>query len=264
MKVEIVRADPTGNATILVLSPVRAEERAETAALLMELDGGWAEQVGFVSKDGENDRLDMMGGEFCGNASMSLAAFLADCRGFAEARVPLVVSGAPERVLCSVVKKGEDWLCSVDMPLPESLEIEEFTLDGEAFRLWTARFPGILHVIVPEAALSREDAEIAVRKWADDTGAPALGILIFSREKLEMAPLVYVRATDSAVWERGCASGTSAIGAYLAISTGESAAADIRQPGGVIGIEAAAVSGRATALRISGKVRMLGKDYPEI
>lgn len=258
-----MRAAPTGNTTILVLSPIPAGERAETAARLMKLDGGWAEQVGFVSKDGENDRLDMMGGEFCGNASMSLAAFLASERGLLTAQVPLVVSGAPDRVNCSVVKNGEDWFCSVDMPLPESLELEEFDFGGKAFRLWTARFPGIFHIIVPEGVFSREDAERAVRKWAADTGADALGILLFSREKLEMAPLVFVRATDSAVWERGCASGTSAIGAYLAIYEG-GAVADISQPGGIIEVEAAAASGRITVLRVSGKVRLLGKDYNEI
>lgn len=264
MRAEIVRADPTGNATILVLSPVPAAERASAAARLMTLDGGWAEQVGFVSRDGENDRLDMMGGEFCGNASMSLAAFLANERGFEAAAIPLSVSGAPEKVLCSVVKGGEDWSCSVDMPLPESLEPEDFVLGEEVFRLHTVRFFGIVHIIVPGGALSREEAEEAVRKWAADTGAAALGLLLFSREKLELTPLVYVRATDSAVWERGCASGTSAIGAYLAHSSGGAATAEIRQPGGVIGIEAAAKKGKVTSLRILGKVRLLGKECVEI
>ena len=45
MRVNIVKADPTGNATILVTSPVKAQERAAAAEKLMRWSGGWAEQV---------------------------------------------------------------------------------------------------------------------------------------------------------------------------------------------------------------------------
>lgn len=258
MKIEIVRADPTGNTTILVLSPVEPHERAETAARLMALDGGWAEQVGFVSKDGTCDRLDMMGGEFCGNASMSLAAFLAAERGLSEAAIPLSVSGAPETVRCSVRKAGAEWKCGLAMPLPESVRRETFTFRSRTRSLWAVRFPGICHVIVPKDVLSHAEAEEAVRKWASDTGFAALGVLLFSEQTLEMEPLVYVRDTDSAVWEHGCASGTSAVGAYLAVSGG-AALADIRQPGGVIAVAARSESGRVISLGISGSVRLLGR-----
>ena len=75
MRVDFLRADPTGNATILVLSPVAPSARGAVAARLMALDGGWAEQVGFISRDGEQARMDMMGGEFCGNATRSAAVY---------------------------------------------------------------------------------------------------------------------------------------------------------------------------------------------
>lgn len=264
MRTEIVRADPTGNSTILVLSPVAVSERAAAAARLMALDGGWAEQVGFVSEDAAGARLDMMGGEFCGNASMSLAAFLAAERGIFEGELSLSVSGAPERVACGVRRDGEDWFCRVDMPLPESVRQEAFSLAGRTFTLWTARFPGIVHVIIPAGVISRAEAEGAVRKWTADTGADALGILLFSEKRLEMDPLVCVRATDSAVWERGCASGTSAVCAYLACASGGAARAEIRQPGGVLGGEARSENGRIASLRISGRVRLLGRGCREI
>jgi diaminopimelate epimerase len=264
MRVEIQRADPTGNATILVLSQAEPWERASIAARLMEWDGGWAEQVGFVSREGGHDRLDMMGGEFCGNASLSLAAYLAAERGLTEAELPLSVSGAPETVVCSVRMDKEAWKGSVSMPLPDAVSREEFTAGEKTLSLWTVRFPGIIHVIVPKDALSREEAEAAVRKWADKTGAPALGILLFSEQDSVMEPLVYVRATDSAVWERGCASGTSAVGAYLAALSGGAAAAEIRQPGGVIAAEARAENGRVVFLRITGYVRLLGREDAEI
>jgi diaminopimelate epimerase len=264
MKIEIVRADPTGNTTILVLSPVEPRKRAETAARLMALDGGWAEQVGFVSRNGACGRLDMMGGEFCGNASMSLAAFLAAERGLSEAVIPLSVSGAPEPVRCSARKDGAEWVGRLAMPLPDSVRCETFEFRDRTLALWAVRFPGICHVIVPKDALSHAEAEEAVRKWASDAGFAALGVLLFSGETLEMEPLVYVRGTDSAVWEHGCASGTSAVGAYLAVSAGGGTRADIRQPGGVIGVEACAEDGRVVSLGISGRVRLLGRGYAEI
>ena len=97
MNVEIMKADPTGNSTILVLSPVPAEERDRVSSRLMAAEGGWAEQVGFVSGGAEAPRLDMMGGEFCGNASLSLAAWLAEESGLEENETALSVS------ICTVI-----------------------------------------------------------------------------------------------------------------------------------------------------------------
>ncbi|MCR5829626.1 MAG: hypothetical protein K6F93_04650, partial [Lachnospiraceae bacterium] len=85
--------DPTGNITILAEGNVPAEERGAVAAKLMEKEPA-AEQVGFISYGqarvdrtdaghaaGEENRgaghaditLQMAGGEFCGNATMSAA-----------------------------------------------------------------------------------------------------------------------------------------------------------------------------------------------
>lgn len=68
---------PGGNTTILVTDPVPPPLRAAVAAELMGEHHVHAEQVGFVSLAGARPRIDMMGGEFCGNACRSLAALLA-------------------------------------------------------------------------------------------------------------------------------------------------------------------------------------------
>lgn len=68
---------PGGNTTILVTDPVPAPLRAAVAAELMGERHVHAEQVGFVTLAGVCPRIDMMGGEFCGNACRSLAALLA-------------------------------------------------------------------------------------------------------------------------------------------------------------------------------------------
>lgn len=265
MRVNIVKADPTGNATILVTSPVKAQERAAAAEKLMRWSGGWAEQVGFASALGDGTpRLDMMGGEFCGNASLSLAAYLAGKRGLDETETALSVSGAGMNVRCAVRRQGMDWLGAVTMPLPMSVREENFPAGNEARPYWTVRLPGITHVVVPMGAISRMQAEYLISSWCAASDGGALGILLYEAAQARMEPLVYVRDTATAVWERGCASGTAAVGAYLAAMNGGEIAADVRQPGGTIGVAARYGEGRVEALTIYGGVRILDEMTVEI
>ena len=265
MRVNIIKADPTGNATILVTTPVAAECRASSAEKLMRISGGWAEQVGFVSRlpDG-TPRLDMMGGEFCGNASLSLAAYLAGRSALEETETALSVSGAPGSVRCAVRRSGGDWLGTVTMPLPLAVGEESFPLGGEELAYWTVRLPGMTHVVVPRGELSRQQAEYVIGAWCQRSGGGALGILLLDAAALRMEPLVFVRDTDTAVWERGCASGTAAVGAYLACRSGGAVAADVSQPGGVIGVAARYGERRIQALSITGGVRILDEITVEI
>lgn len=78
MEIQYLLADPTKNITVLVTTPVSRALQPELASLLLDLEPE-AEQVGFVetAADGQM-RLQMMGGEFCGNATMSFGAWL--CR----------------------------------------------------------------------------------------------------------------------------------------------------------------------------------------
>ena len=62
--------DPAGNVTALVLSDVPAAERVQVAARLLRLPELHIEQAAFLTapRCGGEIRLEMMGGEFCGNA----------------------------------------------------------------------------------------------------------------------------------------------------------------------------------------------------
>ena len=75
-----------------------------------------------------------------------------------------------------------------------------------------------------------------------------------------MKPLVFVKKSDTLVWETGCGSGSTAIGAWLASREGSGIVrTDIQQPGGIIRAEAAAENGTVQYVRISGKIR-IGKE----
>ena len=67
---EVAVLDPAGNVTAIVLSDVPAAERARAAARLLRLPELHIEQVAFLTapRCGGEIRLEMMGGEFCGNA----------------------------------------------------------------------------------------------------------------------------------------------------------------------------------------------------
>lgn len=67
---EVAVLDPAGNVTAIVLSDVQAAERARIAAQLLRLPELRIEQAAFLTapRCGGEIRLEMMGGEFCGNA----------------------------------------------------------------------------------------------------------------------------------------------------------------------------------------------------
>ena len=260
MKLEFAKLSPTRNMTLIVTSPVARDMQPAVAEKLMAYGSVGAEQVGFLepaSLPGARARLQMMGGEFCGNAAMSLATFFAyqdDLPEGAETVYPLEISGAGARVDCRIVRGASACTGSVNMPLPERIEkceLEPF------FRLPVVFFPGIAHVIVHEDMLSAEQAEKKIRSWCRAAGAEAFGILRTSAANDRISPLVYVRETDSAVWEHGCGSGTAALGAYCAMRAGQDQALEVSQPGGTIRVRAAYEAGRVSSIEISGEVKLV-------
>ena len=259
MLVQYARLNPTGNMTALVTSPVPRTDQPRVAARLMERGCDFAEQVGFLEEaalPGARIRLQMMGGEFCGNASMSLASLLALRDGLAdgaEAVYPLEVSGAEGLVNCHIRREGESFLGTVEMPLPESI-VEAELLPGLCAPL--VRFPGIAHAIVPEAILGTEAAQARIPALCEELNADAMGLLLTDANFTRMRPLVYVRATNSAVWERGCGSGTAALGAYAAARSGRDAALAVSQSGGTINVRAAWENGAVRRIEISGRVTL--------
>ena len=255
--IEYALFDPTGNTTLLVETPVPALSQPIVAQKLMALEPA-AEQVGFVFPGKEGTiRLRMAGGEFCGNASMSAAALALDRAGRREGTVAVRVDGTDEPVpvvltaLPDGARRG-----AVTMPRPLSAVTEE--LPG-GHRLPVVRFPGIVHVIC-ENALSRDAAEALAPDWCRSLNAEALGLMLFDRARSCLAPLVYVPAAGTLCWETSCASGTTAVGAWLAAESGQPVDLSLAQPGGTLAIAADADGG----LLLTGTVRLLRRGTADI
>lgn len=108
MTIDYLVADPSGNTTILVLTPVPKEEHSALAAKLLALPGIEAEQVGYVTREaGKPLRVDMMGGEFCGNASRSAAAWALACDGGTQGVYDVSCSGCDTVLPAKVAQKGD-------------------------------------------------------------------------------------------------------------------------------------------------------------
>ena len=267
MKLKFAKMNPTENMTAIVLSPVARQDQPAVAAKLMAENSVCVEQVGFLEKailPGAIDRLQMMGGEFCGNATMSLAALRAYEEGLAEGQekiYPLEISGAAKVLDCRIACRENGYVGSVDMPVPES--IGEAELEPGLF-LPVVRFPGIAHVIVKEDRMDPAAAKAVIPRWCRQLRSDALGILLTNQDLNRIRPLVYVRETDSSVWERGCGSGTAALGAYLASEAGRDVQASVSQPGGVISVKAK-WDGSVTGIEITGRVQIaaIGEAFIE-
>lgn len=233
--------DPTGNITVLIEGE---RDRAAADAVMKEVPD--AEQVGFLTDGGLT--LTMAGGEFCGNASMCAAALYTERTG--EREVTLRVSGAQMAVPVSVKGANGQYYCTVEMPPVQKIEKCIMTHDGREYETFAVHMQGICHLIMT-CPMEKEAAEAAAEKWCTQLLSDAVGLMFFDREKCELKPLVFVKNAETLFWESSCASGTSAVGAYLAYTENREISADISEPAGILCVEADP-TGR---VKLSGNVK---------
>lgn len=266
MELRFIKASPTQNMTLLIQTPVPRDEQLAVAEKLIAYGSVYAEQAGYIETPQDpraESRLQMMAGEFCGNASLSLAAWLAKEKGLAvgeKTEILLEVSGAAKLVCCEMTAEKTGYHGRVEMPLPEKIEEREFSLNGNSYWFPVVVFEGITHVIVPAAKWGKDStifAEQAAKAWKDVL-PEVFGILLYDADQQILRPLVAV-GESSLIWEKGCGSGTCAIGAYLAEKAGESVTVSLKQPGGVMGAEAVCRNGRMEKLYITGKVSIVAE-----
>lgn len=253
-ELEYYKLDPTGNMTLIVKTPVPRDRQKKTAVMLMGRFRD-VEQVGFLEKPADGSavlRLQMMGGEFCGNATVSAAALYAYRHGLSDGTVRLEISGMPEPMDVDITAAGDGYyLGSVMMPPPTGTEYREF--DGKT--LPVVNFSGISHII-SEKLLKRDEAEAGIKKWCRALCAEALGVMLIDGDKL--SPLVYVASTDTSVWENSCASGSTAAAAFFTRRAGMSGEYRFEQPGGVLSVSTAISDSGEMRLRLNAGVRMAG------
>lgn len=269
MEIKFVKINPTQNMTILVESPISRKDQPTIASQLMNYDSVFAEQVGFIEAPlfypDSWARIQMMGGEFCGNATLSLAALLSIDRDLPleiQTQIPIESSGTEQLIQCEVTRKEDHILTSLTLPTPSKIGLTTLMLEERSYDLTVVYLDGITHIILPVQSVTQEDiyfAEKATQAWQNRFETDALGLMLLEEKEYRITPLVYVKSTDSLIWERGCGSGTAAIGAYLAHKAQQSINAPIAQPGGDIVVKVGYSSGSITTLTITGKVKIAAR-----
>ncbi len=259
---------PCGNTTILVRdASLSAPERARVAAEIIAPGHLEAEQAGYVDVAASVPRLDMMGGEFCVNATRAFAALLADegrlspegdgLEGFVS------VSGMPERLRVRVRRLAPHrFESAVLLDLPEAPPLE-----AVAPGMHLVRVPGIAHLVLDAAVhplpadKDRDTAALFARFGL--LSEDAAGCIWLHREPshLRITPFVWVRGTGTTYAETACGSGTLAASIVCRSVYGDGGELSLMQPGGepLCVVQAESARSGGWAAWVGGPVRRIAR-----
>ena len=241
MELEFIKLSPLGNTTVFLRGDVGTREHAALLCEAMDYNHLAAEQAGFLVAPHTEEallRIEMAGGEFCGNATLSAAA-LAAAEG-AEPPFFVECSGAPEPLRAEACPLGAGrWLARAEMP--QAHELRQLSLDGLSFggAAICVSLPGIAHLVVEAADLSAVDYDALLACLMHEAVADAYGVVPFERmghDRFRIRPYVAVPSAGSRVFERACGSGSLA----LALALGDAAEGTriaVEQPGGTLFVE---------------------------
>lgn len=190
---------PSGNLTAIVTTPVARSRQIPLATAILNRNQA-IEQVGFleISQNTGCIRLQMMGGEFCGNAVRAIAFLLYRNR---LSPITMEVSGNDQPVTVTVSSRN---IVTLQMAV-SVLEMRE-VVDGTIVVL-----PGITHIVVPVQILPSNPSTYArflLQKY-HLLQEVASGVMFFCSNMI--FPYVWVKGTQTLIAETACASGSLAV-----------------------------------------------------
>ena len=188
------------------------------------------EQVGFIESANDpaaQGRLQMMGGEFCGNAASAFFYILSRQHHIQQAMIE--VSGKTAPLQAAMI--GE----KIELNLSEKITIVDPVASGSTALV---EMEGITHLLCEMPAPEDKEAyareQLLVNHLLD---CPAAGVIFFDRTGPEtrITPVVWVKATRSLVSESACASGTMALAVWMNQQhDNQGQAIHVSQPGGAV------------------------------
>ncbi|MEI7631961.1 MAG: GNAT family N-acetyltransferase [bacterium] len=227
---------PSGNTTAVVFDQLLDTDRESLNRRIMN---AWErdnpdmpeiaiEQCCFVTKASDPDcigKVEMFGGEFCGNATRSVIQLLTGGKDY----VGKIESSGVDFPLNFEVK---DRIISVEMPLPRNDEENVYLIDEGIF----VRLDGIVHMVVNDTRIQASNTPrkmlIELREKYNLNSEPAVGVCFFNEvtEKADFA--VWVRDVDTIFDETACGSGTSCIGVAMSFLRKDDVNINVIQPSG--------------------------------
>lgn len=246
MNVTVVMADPAGNRTAIVRQGVPKSERARVAEQILEHTELRAEQIGFETRPlygGSAGRLEMAGGEFCGNAARSFGYLLCRERGLDHCVIE--ISGTRDKL--EVICDPDNETGVVQMPMPEKIEM----VAGDEQEMYPlVVFRGITHMICTDREPDEDFARRMIGRYGD--AYSAFGVQFVRDGRL--TPIVYVSQTGTVCRESSCGSGSLATAWYLTQKKEDGFHSySFEEPGGTITARIAKREGRYAGT-IGGKL----------
>lgn len=254
LTLRVLRANPAGNITLYVLDPVDPALRPKVTAHLLGMDRFKAEQLAYCCTPimGGQGRIEMAGGEFCGNATRAFAMVMQQEMGVpSPSTMSLEVSGCDHLVTAfSDLAAGA---AESEMPLPRSVRTVQ--VEGQTGVL--VDLDGIVHLVVEGVAPSLDFFQKVEPLFQEFPGLEAYGVMFLDRVTSHITPLVKVPAANTLVWEGSCGSGSvaSAIACAMGAPDGQYDQ-DLIQPAGVIHVKLTLDQGQVTQVGIGGPVSL--------
>lgn len=256
MKVNYIKFSPAQNTTAFITSHVDPTDYVEIANTLMSHEYVHAEQAGFLVSPHENNamlRIEMSGGEFCGNAILAAAAYCKYAELTKADRFLIESSGSALPLRCDVNEKSPVlYEVKAEMPAPDAKKDIMIPYRDQTISGCLVQLDGITHFITNYWPLEEEFADIleVVKETVEDK---AIGIIPYrelTNSEYEIRPLVHVSETGNTFFEHACGSGTLALGVYLADNTNNSTF-HVQQPGGTIHVDIGNKNYISTDVRIT-------------
>ncbi|MDR0222673.1 MAG: hypothetical protein LBI38_03935 [Oscillospiraceae bacterium] len=229
---------PGGNDTALVFGLDFDKETERNIDFDIRSSHETVEQVGFVGKTDKVYRLEMAGGEFCGNAARCAASyFLKNTAGEIDIRV----SGVTRTLKAGVRRIDTAWAA-----MPVNPNLDSVSVSDEGFCL--VALEGIVHLVIPpdksgrflsaaRSANSFEDELKSIAKRLMDkyslTKHPACGVMFpeDTADGLFLHPCVFVAGVESSMYyETACGSGSIAVAAAFSFLNKDSIKLSVIQP----------------------------------
>lgn len=247
MSVSFVKLSPSENTTIIITDPkVKKEKYAEIAKTAMAYTHLYGEQVGFITPkiySESKGRMEMSGGEFCGNGLLAHGAYLAWMNDMEKETFSVEFSGVTKMLTCEVQKLGPlVYRVKGEMPVEEyqilkkEVRVGEEIINGDLVVM-----KGITHFLFHRSEKGSPDSiyPILLKSLGKKGNNQAYGALGYKKEgeMIHLSPWVYVPGIESLREERSCGSGSLALGLLRAIERDESIRIKVEQPGGRISVE---------------------------
>lgn len=223
--------NPAGNITIFVETEVAKEDYIEVANKLLADKRYQAEQVAFICNPimGGEARVEMMGGEFCGNATRAFGYLYLSLNNEQSRTIKVEISGSKE--VLDVDVNTQLKTARTAMPFPLALdELYIYELD---ITIPIVVMDGITHAIISDLDENEETTRLILETAKEKLEFDAFGLMYVKGNT--MLPIVYVVDTDSLIYEGSCGSGTMAYTVYLTKDLADGKHEySIKQPGGII------------------------------